>query len=500
MAKYNILFAVAAVALAFGAVEASSAATNGVAAAGAPGAPLTAPALVVTLEQNGVNAIRDFALPIINGALAGTINLPDISQTVDVPVVGHVEIDLTSIAISGFQLPELNVGFAAPDEITTTAGGLTLDVNMDFHYRKVHWPHVSDHGTVSVKASGGSLDLAMSLTSVAGKPHLNVVSSSVDMSSFDIHFSGKVSWLYNFIVGLFKGTLKKAVDSAVNKEVSTVINDNANKALEAMKFNTHLGGGKSRADLNYALASVNASSSYIAIGDMLAITNNFTGTACPIAPAVLPVQNPVDPNNFVQILLASSFLNCFGWVSFDNDAVHERVDPSVVPGLLNSSAWAGIAPGLPKKVGPNVPLAVYIDLLKAPGISSTTEGTVAAADLSLNFSAVMKTGEQHTHRLGLHVDFGLGVTVANVNDTATLEFNVTTLDLNVTAIDSEVGPIDVSQVNGFFETILPLVRDLLDAVLAKGVPLPGAPSGLGFVNPHVSQGEGYIAISTDFKL
>jgi len=471
-------------------------------AARAESAPEASPGLVVTLEESGIKAITAAVLPVLNKALSGTIPLPDMNEDLHVPVFGHVTLDLTNIAISGFQLPALDVALAAPDTITTTASGLTLDVNLDFKWRKVHWPHASDHGTISVKASGGAMDLGMSLTSVGGKPHLNVLTSTVDLSSFDIHFSGKVSWLYNFVVGLFKGKLKTAVQGAVSKELTTVIDSDANKALAAMHMLAYVGGGRSRADLNYELASVNATSTYIAIGDLMGITNNMTGAACPLAPAPLPVVDPVSPSSMVQLVLADTFINCFGWVAATNDALHERVDPTKLPGLLNTTAWASIAPGLAKKY-PDTPLAMYVDLLGAPMVhSSTASGTSAAGHLALNFSAVTKTGEVHTHALGLLGNFGLqvGVEAAGSPPVPTLMFNVTELAVNVSALDTQVGPIDVTGLDGLLGTVLPLVKDILQAALSKGLPLPGTPTGVGLVHPQVSQGNGYIAISADLSL
>jgi hypothetical protein len=68
------------------------------------------------------------------------LSLPDQELHVDVPVIGHVTLDLSNIKITGFHIPSASIGLAPPSAVTG------LQVAMDFHWRKDHWPHISDHG------------------------------------------------------------------------------------------------------------------------------------------------------------------------------------------------------------------------------------------------------------------------------------------------------------------------------------------------------------------
>lgn len=457
------------------------------------------PGVVLTFGQAGLTEMIDALLPVLNKALGGTIPLPDMSLDEHVPVVGHVTLDLTGMSITGFQLPSLDATFAAPDQLHAAIAGLSVNVNVGFRWRKVHWPHLSDHGTLTADTSGGSINLVTSVTSVDGKPHLNVVTSTADFSDFTIHFSGKVAWLYNLIVDLFKNALKDAVNKAVSGAISNALDDSVNKALASLKMTTEIGGGKSRANLDYELVSVNATSSYMAVADLLGVTNNMTGAACPTQPKPLPSVSPVDPKSMIQIILADNFLDCFGWISFDNDAVHERIDHDALPGVLNTTAWVASIPGLAKQY-PDMPMVMYMDLSAAPGYETHASGTGGVLNLGLNFSVDTAGQEVHTHRLGFDATLGMAADIKSVNDTSTLFFNLTTLAANVTALQSSVGPIDPSGLNTFLAIILPIVKDVLSGMLAKGIPLPGSPTGLGLINPHLTQGEGYIAVSADFKL
>lgn len=465
--------------------------------------PDTAPGLRITVTQAGLTAAADAIVPILNKALAKPIVLPARTLSVKVPLLGTITVDLTSITISGLAVPALSLEALAPSGMNGAIGGLSIEVDVPFTWRQKDWPHIHGHNSVTAGGTGGNIAMAFEVSAgPAGKPHVTITSDSCSFAHFDIKVHGTGGWIFNVFLSLFNGVLKKAVDDAVSKAIATAVPDALNKALADMHTVTEIFGGVSRVDLNYGLQGVNSSTQqYLSLGDLLSITDNMTGVACPLPPAVLPVVAPKHPANHLQIMLADSFVSCLGWVQYANDALHLDLPHSALPTVLNTSFWNGVVPGLEKAL-PGAAMGVEVTLRSTPGIhTSVADGIVGAADVGLNFSvAEGATGHMvHSHSLDARFAFGASLAVTDHNNTATLMFNVTTLSLNMTGIDSSFGPMNTAGLDGMFAAVLPLVKDIINGLLAKGIPLPGAPTGAGAANVAVDMGEGYFAISFDLK-
>lgn len=121
-------------------------------------------------------------------------------------------------------------------------------------------------GSVTATPSGTTITASLGITAVDGRPHLAVLSSSVNVDSFKIHFDGKVGWLYNLLVGLFKGAIKKAVVGAVQKSLNTALAGSLNKAFAKLKTTQYLGGGKSRMTVNTSVTTFTFGSDYMSVG------------------------------------------------------------------------------------------------------------------------------------------------------------------------------------------------------------------------------------------
>ena len=115
-----------------------------------------APHARVVVGESGLDAVSAAALPVINQLLSGGITVPDMTLTVHVPVVGHVDLTLTNIQVRQTSpLRAAKFAIAPTPPPTPGAGKLLLDVDglsltvaLDFRWREHSWPHVSDHGKV----------------------------------------------------------------------------------------------------------------------------------------------------------------------------------------------------------------------------------------------------------------------------------------------------------------------------------------------------------------
>lgn len=371
---------------------------------------------------------------------------------------------------------------------------------MPFSWRQDGWPHIKGHNSVTAGGVGGDISMALAISAnAAGQPSVSMSSDSCSFSHFDIKVHGRGGWIFNIFLSLFNHELKDAVDKAVATAMKTEIPNVVNKALSEMKFVTTIFGGASRVDLDYGLHDVTSTAAAVSFGDLLSVKDHATGAACPLAPVALPEVSPLHPTNYLQIVLADDFVSCLGWVQYANKALQLQVPHSDMPNLLNTTFWKGSVPGLPAAL-PDAAMALDVTLHAAPGIHTTAaKGIVGSADLALDFSVEGASGAQrHSHTLDASVSFGASVAIVDVGKTATLMFKVTELSLAFKELDSDFGPVNVAGLNGLLDIILPLIKDAIDGLLAKGIPLPGSPTGAGVKNPEVDMGNGYLAISFDF--
>eukprot|EP00041_Stephanoeca_diplocostata_P014300 m.258840 g.258840 ORF g.258840 m.258840 type:complete len:496 (+) comp19652_c0_seq1:151-1638(+) len=473
-------------------------------------APPANSSIRVTLTQSGLNELSAIVLPIIQNALNGSISIPDIHIDTHVPEpIGHITLDLTDITLSGVRLADGSIKVAPPHAVSLSLSGMDFDVNMDFKWRKVHSPHASDHGEVSAKPSDASALVAVQTTVLpTGVPHVNLTQGSTTIGSFDIHFDGKVSWLYNLFTNLFENQIKDAISKAVSKALGSAVDVDLNKVLGKFPTAKTIGGGKSRLDVNTQLLDLRVSNgtaadggAYMTIGDYFAIADNLTHALCPPAEdltAVLPdvVPGAAASESMVQIMLSTRLFDCALWVPFHNGAL----DVSNIPGGP-TSAWLAILPTLPLKY-PNATVRLDLTPSAQPLITAraNADGGLLSASLGYNINVSVVTNGTDVYAVTLRATAATGIeleTVCNTNGSITLYGNVTTLDVNVTVVRSAVGFIDKVALELISKLVGPIVEKAVNSVLANGFTLP-ATKGIRLLNASTLIENGYIAIVTDF--
>lgn len=121
-------------------------------------------------------------------------------------------------------------------------------------------------------------------------------------------------------------------------------------------------------------------------GDLMSVSNNSTGAACPLSPHSLPSVTPGAAGSMLQLLLDDAFLNCVScvaprwstrctrtleltfrvrvarsWVATTNGAMAVTLTnanlPPQFPLRLNTSDWAQLIPALAAKY-PDRPMQV----------------------------------------------------------------------------------------------------------------------------------------------
>lgn len=274
----------------------------------------------------------------------------------------------------------------------------------------------------------------------------------------------------------------------------------------------HIGGGKSRVNIDFAISQLfvaelgnDSSNLYFAADDVFSISDNATGTACPLAPPPFPPVSSATDTTMLQLLLADEVMNCMSWVSTFNGALNFTLTdsdlPSGFPLRLNTTDWAVLIPQL-ATMYPNQLMELGISPASAPAITTDpSAGVSGAAQFLLQNSVVNKDGSlTYTHTLGLNILVGLNVSIVNAQPpatNATVLFSLSALNTTLTVVESAIGTIDLTTLDGLLAVGDPIIRSLVNAALAKGVPIPISP-GLQFVDPQISYFGGFVGIGSDF--
>lgn len=461
-------------------------------------------ALRVAVLQSGVDKIKDILLPVLNNYMAKGVKIPD--QHIDTHVaepLGHITLDLTDITITKFNLPTADLDFVPPSGVNVDFSGLTMSISMNYKWRKVHSPHASDHGSIVAVPNGGALNLDTSLSvTPAGLGLATVKSSTCTFTSFDLTFSGKVSWLYDLLTGLFKDKLKDTIQTAIASALSKAVTVDLDGALAKLPLSLDVGGGKSRLHVDTRCTDqtvLTSPSTALGIGNVLGVGNGMTNATCPatVPIAKLPVIAPTSgkASAMLQALVADAPINC----ALASDDVNGALHFHMLAG--NTSAWKLIIPKL-SKLYPDRPVRLDLTPMSVPNVSSVAgQGMVGSATFTTVQSVVLENGTLvFTDSLRLDIDFGFSLTVVTdpATGNATLTGNASGVEIKASVLVSKIGPIPTLGLGLVSKLLGPAAEALLNSLLAKGVPLPVSAVGIKLVEPQVEFFDHYFVISTSF--
>lgn len=465
-----------------------------------------------SLTQSGLNKIRDLVLPFINYEFSHLV-LPDIHLDEKIkPLPGHITVDLTNIHVSSFNIPSAELQLATPATLKAYLNNADMNLEMNFKWRRVHWPHTSDHGSVKIHPKTGSLGASIAFSVVNQRPHTKALAESADFDNFDIHFSGHWdSWLYNLIIKLFKGKIKDKLQDSISAALQKAIDVSLNNNFATMDILRTIGGGKSTSNVNYGFGDIavlpytnnGTKSLTLSFLDLMTISNNATGAKCPYSVPAIPAMPADVSGDMVQIMFADEVFNCLMYTAYANGAMtrlitQKDINPKV-PIQLNTTAWKLIAPKL-YTMFPNQAMTMFFNPSVAPKVASDpTNGAVAKGNFFLNTSVVNPDGSSvPVFTLDAAFTVGLDIDVHNNKaGNSSIYGKVTQLKIDVTVASSLVGTINTAPFTGILHALTPIVQGLLNTLLGLGMPLPFS-QGFTLTNPIVSIEQGFIAIAANF--
>jgi len=448
------------------------------------------PGFKTAVTQNGLNYFETVGIEILEKILA-TLVIPDLSGDAGTPI-GHVDWWLTQIKLHSFAIPAHIIKIDAGLGVTLAFANVEAAITLDWKYRKVSWPHISDHGSADIGFTGAGTFVTLAVTTVNSRPHVDVRSDAFNIGNLHIKLHGGASWLYDFFINILKKYIEEAINKAVTEAITKNVDNGVNKALSTLPIEVPI---NHEVEIDFPLVdNPYFGSTYLTISQLGEFYEIAHHTECPSPRYPLPNQVT---GQMVNMMVGEYVANSAGFVFYNlgklKITIHPEDIPSWSPFKLNTASFQTILPQLYNKY-PNLPMQLNVYCTQTPIAAFSSSGATVSATGNIDFMVIEANGTV--------VDaFTLNGTISThgqaLLEHTTLYGNLTYLKADFSLYSSNIGPFNVAVfdniINMFFsQGLIPAINN----VLKQGFPLPTI-KGLTFVNPSIGWGSGYLYVATD---
>ncbi|XP_071696000.1 putative BPI/LBP family protein At1g04970 [Rutidosis leptorrhynchoides] len=340
------------------------------------------------ISQKGLEFAKDL---LINTAISSLIplQLPEIEQTVQIPLLGKVKMVVSDIVIY-----QVNVSYSIvqPGEmgLTIVAAGATADLSLDWSYSYSNWLfEYSDSGIASVQVKGMDIGITLGLQNEQGTLRLTPIDCGCFVRYISIIIDGGASWLYQGIVDYFTDDIGYAVEDAITSNVKDAV-IKLDSVIQSLPKQVSFGD---IATLNVTITDgpiMSSNSLLIGIDGLFTQTNNEL-TSVRYGNSLLSTESCNSQDKMVAISVNENVLNSASSVYFNTNKMHWIVDNLPDQKLMNTAGWRFIIPKLYKEY-PNDAMSLNFTVLSPPIMKIEKNGIAATinSDVVIN---VMDDGE-----------------------------------------------------------------------------------------------------------
>jgi len=453
----------------------------------------------VSVSQNALTYFKDQLLPLAEQAALTSV-IPDMTERVHVPVVGGVDLTLKNMKLNRLSVQNSSIILNSGNSIAVGIVGLNVDITLNWHYREVNWPHISDSGSGEGSTTRAGGNIVFSLGSDAtGHPTAVITSCGLDLSTLSIKLHGGASWLYDAIINMFHKKIIESLDKGVCKALTTDAQAAISQFLAQAPVQHDLGFHLA---IDYSLANPNG----IVITPDSLLVGNVAGEFFPQGgqPGKAPWKPVTMPDTVAdthfQVFVTDYSVESLGYTAVTTGLAEMLVTKDMAPVLAQAffvtDFYGQYAPGLVDKYGAGTDVALFLALHQTPDVIFTeANGVDVKAGVEMTVRAKNNAGafeDAFTVLLSCDVDGDAKVSGSTISGELT--------DVTATAslVQTRVGDVDVSGINDLVQFALSMGLDAINAILAKGAPLPTLP-GIEFVNPEILYRDDYIVVATDVK-
>ncbi|NXI40596.1 BPI protein, partial [Galbula dea] len=330
----------------------------------------TNPGFVVRITQAGLDYAHQQALTFLEKELA-QLKLPDISGEFRVLRVGKVRYELSRLGLSSFHLPYSRITLVPNVGLQVSISNAFAELDGNWRV-KVYF--IRDHGSFDLKVENIYIKINLKLGSdSSGKPTADTSSCSTRISEVQVHFSGRLGWLYNLFHGAVESRFRKILESKVCESVDTLVHSELQPYLQTLPVTARI---DAKAGIDYSLVAPPTATSQSLDVDL---KGEFFSLAhrSPIPFPPLALAFPSDHNHMVYFGASSYFFNTASFAYHAAGALVFDITNSMIPKgtefHLNTTTFSAFVPQL-EKMYPEMPMKLRLSAPSAPFLSIGPEG------------------------------------------------------------------------------------------------------------------------------
>ncbi|PWA53399.1 lipid-binding serum glycoprotein family protein [Artemisia annua] len=419
------------------------------------------------------------------------LNLPDIEQSVQIPLVGKVKMVVSNIVIYDVEVVK-SVVQSGDMGLTIVASGATADLRFDWSYTYSTWFFdISDSGVASVKVEGMEIGLTLGLKNEEGTLRVSPLDCGCYVNYLSIVLDGGASWLYQGIVDFFSEDIAYAVEDTITDKVKEAVIQ-LDSVIQSLPKQVSFGD---TAALNVTITDgpiMSSTSLLIGIDGLFTqigneVTSGRSGNSLLSSGSVC--NNPM---KMVAISVHEDVLNSASLVYFNANKISWIVDNLPDQKLLNTSGWRFIIPKLYKQF-PNDGMSLNFTILSPPTIKVENEGIVATvkSDVFINVVDAGKVIPVACITMDIEASGFAGIS------SNTLAGGINLSKLTMSLKWSNIGTLHMTLVQTAMSTLLKkIIVPVVNLRLRVGYTIPDF-HGYGLQNTSIIYGDSKIIVCSD---
>ncbi|XP_027342804.1 putative BPI/LBP family protein At1g04970 [Abrus precatorius] len=420
------------------------------------------------------------------------LQLPEIENSAQVPLVGKAKVVLSDITIKDIQVNSSSVK-TGENGIFLVVSGATANLSMRWRYSCSTWLipiGISDSGTASVKVKGMQVGLTVNLRNQEGTLKLTLLDYGCYVGDLSIKLDGGASWLYQLLVDVFEGNMASAIEEAISEKIREGI-ENLDNLLQSLPKQISL---DQTAALNVSfVGNPVLSNSSIAI----AINGLFTGRNEALVPQRYQKGLKISSAcgglpKMIKVSIHENVFKSASLVYFNAGKMQLIVDELPDQAILNTAEWRFIVPQLYKRY-PNDDMQLNISVSSPPVIQVTYQdiGATIFVDITID---VLEDGEViPVVCISVEISASCAAQIKGNNIAGRLILQKFSTYLKW----SKIGKLHMHLIQSLTSSVLKtVIFPYLNFQLKRGLPLPII-DGFGFQNANILYNYPWIAVCSD---
>ncbi|NXW87332.1 BPI protein, partial [Alopecoenas beccarii] len=424
----------------------------------------TNPGFVVRITQAGLDYAHQQGIAILEKELA-RLKLPDISG--DFRLLGKVHYQISDLDLRTFHLPHSRISLVPNVGLQVSISNAFAELNGNW---RVKYGLIRSSGSFNLEVENIYIRIDLRLGSdSSGKPTIDTSSCSTRISKVRVHFSGKLSWLYNLFRKAIESRLRKALEGKVCDSVAKAVRNELQPYAQTLPVTARI---DAMTGIDYALVAPPTTTALSLDtglkGEFFSLANRST---VPFPP--LPLDLPPDHDRMVYFGASSYFFNTAGFAYHSAGALVFEISDSMIPKgadfHLNTSTFSAFLPQLETKY-PNLPMKFRLSTPSAPFLSIGPGGLSLQPMVDVQAYAVLPdTSLAPLFLLSLVTNVSAVMDVRSGNIVGSLTVGRIKFSLK----QSDVGTFQVRTLQSVMNIVASkILLPRLNARLGQGFPLP----------------------------